>query len=141
MSGSLIAMLFQLLPTPKYTHPLLVRIFKAGPYAALAKVYPGTSTQGVTGVAEKEQKTWAQDENTGLVRQVIDRAPRWQVRKLTDTYVTLSLPEIGKAVSIESEAEIRALVVGMVSDTDRCSTPSSSVISVHRSRRERFMLR
>ncbi|KAH7105223.1 hypothetical protein BKA62DRAFT_767472 [Auriculariales sp. MPI-PUGE-AT-0066] len=103
-----------LLPTPKYTHPLLLRIFKAGPYSALAKTYPGTTTQSLTNVAEKEQKTWAQDDNTGLVKQVLDRAPRWQVRKLTDTYVTLSLPEIGKAVNIESEAEIRALVISMI---------------------------
>jgi len=45
---------------------------------------------------------------------VVDRAPRWAIRKLTDTYLTLSLIEIGRAAGIEDVAEVRRIVVSMV---------------------------
>ena len=45
---------------------------------------------------------------------MVDRAPRWAIRKLTDTYLTLSLPEIGRAAGIEDVAEVRRIVVSMV---------------------------
>jgi COP9 signalosome complex subunit 3 len=44
----------------------------------------------------------------------VDRAPRWAIRKLTDTYLTLSLPEIGRAAGIEDVAEVRQIIVSMV---------------------------
>lgn len=99
--------------TPRYTHPTLARIFKASPYHALAKAYPAPAS-ALIALAEKDAKTFSADGNVGLVRQALARAPRWAVRKLTETYVTLALPEIGKAVGIESEAEVRAMVLSMV---------------------------
>lgn len=45
---------------------------------------------------------------------MVDRAPRWAIRKLTDTYLTLSLPEIGRAAGIEDVAEVRRIVISMV---------------------------
>ena len=45
---------------------------------------------------------------------MVDRAPRWAIRKLTDTYLTLSVPEIGRAAGIEDVAEVRRIVVSMV---------------------------
>lgn len=56
-----------------------------------------------------------QERNTGLVQQVIDRAPRWSIKKLTATYLTLGLSEIGKAVGIDSEKDVRKVVLDMVS--------------------------
>lgn len=46
--------------------------------------------------------------------QVIDRAPRWALKKLTATYVTLGLGDIARAVGIQSEDEVRALILSMV---------------------------
>ncbi len=45
---------------------------------------------------------------------MVERAPRWAIRKLTDTYLTLSLPEIGRAAGIEDVVEVRRIVVSMV---------------------------
>ncbi|EJD54221.1 hypothetical protein AURDEDRAFT_109958 [Auricularia subglabra TFB-10046 SS5] len=98
-------------PPPKYTHAILTRIFKASPYSALAKAYPGAAAAAL---ADKEGKTWVGDQAAGLVRQALARAPRWALRKLTETYVTLGLGEIGRAVGIESEAEVRAVVLSMI---------------------------
>ena len=59
----------------------------------------------------------SQERNTGLVEQAIDRAPRWSIKKLTATYLTLGLSEIAKAVGIKSEEEVRKVVLDMVSPT------------------------
>jgi hypothetical protein len=60
---------------------------------------------------------FSQERNTGLVQQAIDRAPRWSIKKLTATYLTLGLSEIGKAVGIDNEEDVRRLVLDMVSHT------------------------
>jgi hypothetical protein len=46
--------------------------------------------------------------------QAIDRAPRWALKRLTATYVTLGLSDIARAVNIESEDEVREVVLSMV---------------------------
>ena len=66
-----------------------------------------------------------QEQNFGLVQQAIHRAPRWLIRKLTRTYLTLGLRDIAKEVGIETEEEVRTIIVNMV----RCwmCTPSLRV--------------
>jgi COP9 signalosome complex subunit 3 len=44
----------------------------------------------------------------------MDTAPRWNIKRLTDTYLSLSLAEIGKEIGVESESAVRSLVIGMV---------------------------
>lgn len=51
----------------------------------------------------------------GLVQQAIESAPRWSIKKLTATYLTLGLSEIGKEVGIASEDDTRKVVLDMVS--------------------------
>ena len=55
-----------------------------------------------------------QEKNIGLVHQALNRASRWALKKLTATYVTLHVSDIGKAVKIDSEDEVRALLLSMV---------------------------
>jgi COP9 signalosome complex subunit 3 len=50
----------------------------------------------------------------GLLNQALSRAPRWAIKKLTATYLTLALYDIGQAVKIEREEEVRALILSMV---------------------------
>jgi COP9 signalosome complex subunit 3 len=42
------------------------------------------------------------------------RAPRWVLKKLTATYVTLHLSDIGRAINIDSEDGVRDLLLSMV---------------------------
>jgi COP9 signalosome complex subunit 3 len=46
--------------------------------------------------------------------QAIARAPRWALKKLTATYVTLGLADIARAVNIKSEDDVRDVVLSMV---------------------------
>lgn len=105
---------------------------KGTAYNTLARVYP--NLEQVYSIAQKERSafvavrrsaSWkhyiyrwhwfiAQDDNYGLLRLVVERAPRWAIRKLTETYLTLSLGEIGRAAGIEDVAEVRRIVLSMV---------------------------
>lgn len=60
------------------------------------------------------QSTNIQNNNIGLVNQAVERAPRWLIKKLTSTYLTLGLAEIGKSVGITNLEEVRGTVLSMV---------------------------
>ncbi|KAF8502976.1 hypothetical protein JB92DRAFT_2972622 [Gautieria morchelliformis] len=100
-------------PLPRYAHPNLWRYLKNTPYAAFAKLYP-SGTAELTELVDKEAKYFESECNLGLVRQALDHAPRWTMRKLTATYVTLSLAEIGKAAGITEEESVREIVLNMI---------------------------
>ncbi|KAF8219143.1 hypothetical protein L208DRAFT_1418768 [Tricholoma matsutake] len=102
---------------PKYIHPLLNRILKNTPYNTLINAYPH-NTELLEDVLEKERQLFNTDKNTGLVMQAIDRAPRWALKRLTATYVTLGLADIARAVKIESEDEVRDIVLSMIESGD-----------------------
>ncbi|KAI0820144.1 hypothetical protein BC628DRAFT_1399117 [Trametes gibbosa] len=98
---------------PKYTHPALSRLLKNTQYSALLKMYPAR-VDTLRIYVTKEQEYFAQDRNLGLINQAIDRAPVWLIKKLTATYLTLGLADIGREVGIDSEEEIRAIIVSMI---------------------------
>ena len=80
-------------------------------------------------IRERSQSP-SQDQNYSLVRQVIDRAPRWLIKKSTSTYLTLDLADISKQVGLEAEV-VRSVVLSMVRTTplvthDVVPIPSSS---------------
>jgi COP9 signalosome complex subunit 3 len=101
------------LQLPKYTHPTVANL-KGTVYNALARVYP--NLEQVHAIATKEGAAFAVDDNTGLLGLVVDRAPRWAIRRLTETYLTLSLSEIGRAARMESIEEVRRVVLSMIEE-------------------------
>ena len=66
-------------------------------------------------IYDKERQVFQTDRNVGLIQQAAMRAPRWVLKKLTGTYVTLHLSDIGKVVKVDGEEEVRALLLSMVS--------------------------
>ncbi|KAI9444144.1 hypothetical protein H4582DRAFT_1065366 [Lactarius indigo] len=101
------------LPLPKYTHPVVANL-KGTVYNALARVYP--NLEQVHAIAAKEAAAFAVDDNLGLLGLVVDRAPRWAIRRLTETYLTLSLTEIGRAAGMERIEEVRRVVLSMIEE-------------------------
>ena len=65
-------------------------------------------------LVQKDADAFRADQNLGLVQQVVERAPRWLIKRLTLTYITLGLADIGREVGIDAE-EARAVVMSMVS--------------------------
>jgi len=113
----------------------LIRVFKQTPYHQIAKNFPG-SLVGLSLMLEKDGQTFSADGNVGLIKQVIHHAPRWIVRKLTDTYTTLSLEEISIAIGTDIKKsktpaaieEATLLILGMIEREEIFATitPSST---------------
>lgn len=97
---------------PRYAHPLLARLMRGGAYAALAASYPDPVR--LREVLERENGVFERDRNAGLVRLALERAPRWVLRRLTDTYATLHLADVARAAGLEGEDAARGLVLSMV---------------------------
>ncbi|KAI0673253.1 hypothetical protein C8Q78DRAFT_970329 [Trametes maxima] len=98
---------------PKYTHPSLLRLLKSSPYGVFIKQYP-TQNSTLRTYATKEQELFTQDANWGLINQAIDRAAVWLIKKLTATYLTLGLADIGREVGIDQDEEIREIILSMI---------------------------
>ncbi|KAJ7045189.1 hypothetical protein C8F04DRAFT_526871 [Mycena alexandri] len=112
-------------PLPKYAHGALSRLLKNSVYTDLINAYP-QNTERLHLLLDKEKQTFSSDRNLGLLLQVIDRAPRWTLKKLTATYVTLGLGDIARVVGISSEDEVRALILSMIETGDISAQISAS---------------
>ncbi|KII84533.1 hypothetical protein PLICRDRAFT_45885 [Plicaturopsis crispa FD-325 SS-3] len=112
-------------PPPKYTHHALPRLFKNTPYAVFVNHYP-QQTQKLRDLVDKERQLFSTENNIGLLLQALDRAPRWSIKKLTATYLTLGLAEIGQAVNIDSEDAVRAIVLSMIESEEISAQISAS---------------
>ncbi|KAF9787819.1 hypothetical protein BJ322DRAFT_1045426 [Thelephora terrestris] len=109
---------------PKYTNNSLVRLLKTSPYGSFAKAYP-QQIATLKKISESDAGLFGSDGNTGLINQALERAPRRLIQKLTSTYLTLSLTEIGKNVRISDLGEVRALVLKMIEQDEICATISA----------------
>lgn len=118
----------QIKPLPKYVPGQFSKSIKNSAYGALAKVYPAGA---ILNVLEKEEKVFKTDYNWGLVLAAYDNAPRWKLRTLTKTYLTLSLSEIGKEIGLKDEATLRALVEDMVRMTCEIGAGYSCPLDSH----------
>ncbi|KAF9056972.1 hypothetical protein BJ165DRAFT_67 [Panaeolus papilionaceus] len=74
----------------------------------------------------KEKSVFAAEKNLGLIHQAIARALRWVIKKLTATYFTLRLSDIAKRVGIQSEDEVRAVLLSMIESNELTAQVSSS---------------
>ncbi|KAH9946478.1 hypothetical protein B0H21DRAFT_417091 [Amylocystis lapponica] len=100
-------------PPPKYTNTTLQRLLKGSAYGSFIKVYPKRRAALLDAVA-KDAELFANERNMGLINQAIERAPRWLIKKLTSTYLTLGLADIGREIGIDSEDEVRAVIMNMI---------------------------
>ena len=95
---------------PKYTHPLLIPLFKSTSYDVFINAYP-QSTELLHEIYDKERRTFSaviswcsslprlthpMTKNLGLISQAIARAPRWVLKKLTATDVPFTSQTLAK---------------------------------------------
>jgi len=71
-----------------------------------------------SGKCIKGELVFTTEKTLGLVLQALERAPRWSIKKLTSTYLTLHLSDIARAVGIENVNEVRALVLDMIASSE-----------------------
>lgn len=103
---------------PKYASPVLVRFIKplSQPYQELAVAYQTHSCEGVQGVINKHQDIFIRDHNRGLVGQVFSCLYKKNIQRLTKTFLTLSVADVGSRVQLSGPAEAEKYVLNMVSN-------------------------
>ncbi|XP_011010491.1 PREDICTED: COP9 signalosome complex subunit 3-like isoform X2 [Populus euphratica] len=72
--------------------------------------------------AQRNLKTLCQDNNLGLVKQVVSSMYKRNIQRLTQTYLTLSLQDIAKIVQLSSPKEAEMHVLQMIEDGEIYAT-------------------
>jgi len=108
-------------PPPKYTSPAVSRAFRNSsstqPYLKFINAVELSDAESARKLV-KEVDAFQVDNNLGLLKQVLDRLPWLAVKKLKETYMKLSLEEIGREVGLSATWDdpkgARALIVDMI---------------------------
>ncbi|KAJ3573813.1 hypothetical protein NP233_g2184 [Leucocoprinus birnbaumii] len=112
-------------PLPKYALSTLTRLFKNSPYNAFVNAYPH-DVEALKEIVKKDRTLFTTEKNLGLINQAIDRAPRWALKKLIGTYVTLNLTDIARQVKLDSEDQARDMLLNMIESNEISAQISSA---------------
>ena len=112
------------LALPKYTSPIVNKFLKplCSAYNELVTAYQGNNSAELRGVVTKYQELLTGDNNMGLVQQVVASQTRTNIRRLTRTFITLSLADLASRVGLSTPQEVEREIVGMIEEgSDRKS--------------------
>jgi len=104
------------LALPKYTSPVVQKYIKpiCSPYHDLETAYQDNNAGKLSEVVSKHTDTFSGDANMGLVRQVVASQIRTSIKRLTRTFITLSLADLAQRVGLGSPKQVEAELVGMI---------------------------
>lgn len=110
-------------PLPSYASSL-TRQFKnqLAPYTDVVAAYRKGEADGLDAAVVKHANTFTSDSNVGLVRQCKAKLSRRNIKRLTETFLTLSLDDIAKRVKLVDGAAAEVALVGMIADGEIFAT-------------------
>ncbi len=100
---------------PKYTSPVVTKYFKqlAGPYHDVANAFESSNLKAAV---TRHEALFKADGNSGLVEQVLVAQTKYNIKRLTKTFLTLSTEELATRVGLNSAKEAEAILVCMVAE-------------------------
>ncbi|CAN6572384.1 unnamed protein product [Malus baccata var. baccata] len=109
---------------PKYTSSVAQRNLKnfCQPYIELANCYVSGKIVDLEALVDKYREKYENDNNLGLVKQVISSMYKRNIQRLTQTYLTLSLQDIANSVQLNSAKEAEMHVLRMIEDGEIFAT-------------------
>jgi len=104
------------LALPKYTSPIVNKLLKplCSAYTEVVTAYQGNNASELRGVVTKYQELFTGDSNMGLVQQVVASQTRTNIRRLTRTFITLSLADLASRVGLATPQEVEREIVCMI---------------------------
>jgi len=104
------------LALPKYTSPIVNKFLKplCSAYNEIVTAYQGNNASELRSLVTKYQELLTTDNNMGLVQQVVASQTRTSIRRLTRTFITLSLVDLANRVGLVSPQEVEKEIVGMI---------------------------
>ena len=103
---------------PKYTSPVVSKYIRplCAAYQDVVKAFYATQHSELNSVLEKHQVIFAEDGNAGLVAQVVVARQKTSIKRLTKTFLTLSLEDVASRVGMNSPAEAERQLVSMIEE-------------------------
>ncbi|RXH89285.1 hypothetical protein DVH24_031642 [Malus domestica] len=103
---------------PKYTSSVCQRNLKnyCQPYIELAHCYVSGKIVHLEAMVDRHKEKYENDNNLGLVKQVLSSQYKRNIQRLTQTYLTLSLQDIANSVQLNSAKEAEMHVLQMIED-------------------------
>ncbi len=100
---------------PKYTSPVVNKYIKplCAAYHEIVKAFYSSEHSELHNVIEKHSNVFTEDDNVGLVHQVLVAKQKASIKRLTKTFLTLSLEDVAAKVGLQSpkEAEKQLLIM------------------------------
>jgi len=120
---------------PKYTSPIVGRYLKplSAAYIELADTYVKYNPEQLRVIATRHQTIYAQDNNVGLVKQLIASVTKRRIQKLTKTFVTLSLADMAARVNVSGVNEAESYLLEMIEEGKIFATidEQAGIVSFH----------
>ncbi|KAL5991110.1 COP9 signalosome complex subunit 3 [Asimina triloba] len=109
---------------PKYTSSVAQRNLKnyAQPYIELANSYSTGKMSELESCLETNMEKFKNDNNLGLVKQVLSSLYKRNIQRLTQTYLTLSLQDIANTVQLKDSKQAEMHVLQMIQDGEIFAT-------------------
>jgi len=103
---------------PKYTSPVINKYLKplCASYQELVAAYYSNQTTELENVITKYSDVFETDGNSGLVAQASDSQTKSNIKRLTKTFVTLSLEDVAAKVGLSSSKEAEEQIVAMIQE-------------------------
>jgi len=104
------------LALPKYTSPVVGKFLKplCSAYNEIVTAYHSNNSAELRAVVTKYQELLTTDSNMGLVNQVVASQTRTNIRRLTRTFITLSLSDLASRVGLATPSDVERELVGMI---------------------------
>lgn len=101
---------------PKFTSPVVNKFVKplCSAYQDLFNTF--YAHKDLTAVVNKYNDVFSTDENLGLVQQVVEAQVKTNIKRLTKTFVTLSLVDVAERAGLATPAEAERRLVQMIQD-------------------------
>lgn len=104
------------LPLPKFITPLVSRFIRPAchQYKDLVTAYATNCPEELTSVINKHSNVFRADQNEGLVKQVLQSLHKKNIKRLTKTFLTLSLSDVALRVHLSEARDAEPRIVRMV---------------------------
>ncbi|KAK8126664.1 uncharacterized protein PG998_002423 [Apiospora kogelbergensis] len=121
----LVSLLFKgkLVPLPLYTGPAAAKNYQTlgKPYKDVGSLFDTTNADELRTEVEKSNQIWQEDNNVGLIQEVLSAYQEWQIKNLQNIYSKVSIAEIRQQTKsaqtgsiLSSDDDIEALIRNMI---------------------------
>ncbi|KAK6841338.1 hypothetical protein PG989_010109 [Apiospora arundinis] len=113
----------KLVSLPSHTGPAASKNFQilGKPYKDVASLFDTTNAGDLRSEVEKSSQVWQEDNNVGLIREVLSAYQEWQIKNLQNVFSKISIPEIRHQTKsaqtgniLNSDDDIEALIRNMI---------------------------